>query len=263
MSTRSLIQIVGTLALATALLTACGDVNGGDFVVEGGRLPNWPWPWSAAADVFVHDTFAEEVPVQGHLRIRLDAVNGQVSIAGEPGADSVRVAAELRVGSYSIPDAQVGLDQLEVRVTDRPDEVLVQTLQPHDAKGRQYLVKYTITVPSDLVVDVIQVNGHVTLEGTENSFFVSVVNGSIDTTAGLAADGEIKLTTVNGDIDLRIPTSTSAAFSAFADNGAVTYDNLVFESLVHTSHSLTGTLGDGTGLIALDTGNGSFAVAGF
>jgi len=259
MSTRSLIQLIGMLVLAVALLPACGDVSGGDFTVERG---NWPWPWLHDADVFVDDTFTEEVPVRDHLRIRLEAVNGQVWVTGRPGADSVRIAAELRVGSHSFADALEGLGQLEVRVTDRPDEILVQTVQPHDAKGRQYLVTYTITLPPDLEVDLTQANGHVTVEGVGAAVFVDVVNGNIDTRVAAGGAAEIRLSAVNGALDLRIPTGTSAALSAFTGNGTISWNNLDFVDLVHKDRSLEGTLGDGAGVIDLETTNGNIEVTG-
>ncbi|HEU5360067.1 MAG TPA: DUF4097 family beta strand repeat-containing protein, partial [Candidatus Deferrimicrobiaceae bacterium] len=132
-----------------------------------------------------------------------------------------------------------------------------------------------------LAVDVTQVNGHVIVEGIESSLFVEVENGSvhlsdivgfvtvsaengsIDAAVTLPLGAEIMLSTVNGDIDLRIPASTSAELSALVGFGAITWDHLDLLNAVHTSRSLTGTLGDGAGLIDLDTRNGKIHVTGF
>jgi hypothetical protein len=276
-------RMVVVLALLTvcalALLTACGDVSGPSFTVNTG---DWPWFWPDKATYIVDGDYSENVPIAGHSRIHLDAVNGEITITGQQGATSVTVTAELQVGSnVSRLDAETGLNQLGVLVADRSDEIFVQTLQPKNMDGRKYFVNYTITVPSDLAVDLYQVNGHVTVLDIDSSLFVEVENGNVNLsdifgfatvsvdsgrvygTVTLPPGGEIMLSTVNGDIDLRIPTSTSADLSARVGIGAITWDNLDLLNAVHMTQSLTGTLGDGTGLIDLDTRNGNIDVTGF
>jgi hypothetical protein len=266
------------MILVLSLLTACGGGGGVDVNIEGN---NWPWPWPGDADVYVDKTFSEVVTVEDHTRIRLDTVNGEVEISGRPDASSVTVTAELEVGSDSYEDAQEGLDQLEVHLADRSDEIFVQTLHPQNTQGRQYVVDFAITVPGDLAVVVNHVNGHVSVEEIENAISVdvhngnvilsningdstvSVVNGSVDGTITLPPNGEIRLSTVNGDLDLRIPTSTSAELSAKVDNGTITWGNLDLMDTRDTNQSLTGRLGDGTGLIELETRNGNIDVVGF
>jgi len=283
MFTRTRILLVAGMIVALALLAACGGVSGGDLIINTGAWTGkWPWFWPDKANFIVDRDFSENVPVAGHSRIRLDAVNGEIVITGQPGATSVTVTAELIVGSnVSRLDAENGLNQLGVLVADQSDEIFVQTLQPNNMVGRQYIVNYTITVPNDLAVDVTQVNGHVTVLDIESSLFVEVENGnvhlsdifgfatvnvdngSVDGTVTLPPGGEIMFSVVNGDIDLRIPASTSAELSALVGFGAITWDNLDLLNVVHTNRSLTGTLGDGAGLIDLDTRNGNIDVTGF
>jgi len=250
--------------------------------LASGGPGEWPWFWPDKATFIVDRNFSESVPVAGQSRIRLDAENGEIVITGKPGATSVTVTAKLRVGSnVSRLDAETGLTQLGVLVEDRAGEIFVQTMQPITTGGRRYVVNYTITVPSDLAVDVTQVNGHVTVLDIESSLFAEVGNGnvyltdifgvatvsvdigSVDGTVTLPPGGEIMLSTGNGDIDLRIPTSTSAELSALVGFGAITWGHLDLLNAVQTSKSLTGTLGDGTGWIDLDTGNGNIDVTGF
>jgi hypothetical protein len=283
MFTRTRILHVAGVIVALALLTACGGVSGGDLTINTGDWPGkWPWFWPDKADFIVDRSFSENVPVAGHSVIRLDAVNGEIVITGLPGATSVFVTAELQVGSnVSQQHAQEGLDQLKVLVADGADEIFVQTLQPENMDGRQYVVNYTINAPSDLAVDVTQVNGHVTVLNIESPLFaevgngnvylsdifgvatVSVEDGSVDATVTLPPGGEVMISTGIGDIDLRVPKSTSAELFALVGFGAITWDNLDLLNAVHTNQSLTGTLGDGTGLIDLDTRNGNVDVTGF
>ncbi|MGB3095314.1 MAG: hypothetical protein WBB46_01090, partial [Candidatus Deferrimicrobiaceae bacterium] len=56
--------------------------------------------------------------------------------------------------------------------------------------------------------------------------------------------------------------STSAELSALVGFGAITWDNLDLLNVVHTNKSLTGTLGDGSGLIDLETKFGNIDVSG-
>lgn len=283
MFTRTRILQVAGMIVGLALLAACGGVSGGNFTVNtGGWTGKWPWFWPDKANFIVDGSFSESVPVAGHSRIHLDAVNGEIVITGQPGATSVTVTAEMQVGSnVSRPDAETGLNQLGILVADGSDEIFVQTLPPKTMDGRKYVVNYTITVPSDLAVDVTQVNGHVTIEAIESSLFVEVANGnvylsdiygvatvsvesgSVDGIVTLPPGGELMISTGIGDIDLRIPASTSAELSALVGFGAITWDNLDLLNVVHTNRSLTGTLGEGTGLIDLDTRNGNINVSGF
>jgi hypothetical protein len=263
MSTRTIIQYAAGMALALAVLTACsgGDVNVGSPNVNGVR--NWPWPWPSNAPFIARRVVDREVQIEDHIRMSLEAMNGEIVIIGQPDAMSVIVTEELRVGSHvNQADADDGLDQLEVLVTDRSDDILVQTQQPANTQGRQYVVNYTITVPSHLEVDVNQVNGSIVVEDMANSVFVNAVNGNLDCTVSLPLNGEIRLSIDNGNIDLRLPTSTSAELSAFVDNGTITWDNLVLIDAVHTNQSLIGTLGGGAGVIRLETTNGSIDVIG-
>jgi len=277
MATRELLQRTLGLIFLLTLLTACGDGNGINFTIQGS---NWPWPWTRNAEFFADKTVSESVTVAGHRSIWIDTVNGEIEVIGQPDTNAVVVTANLQVGSDSQVDAQAGLAQLDFNVMDGYDEISVQTLQPKFPQGRQYRVRYTITLPSSLAIDVNQVNGHIAIKDIESSIQVKVANGNVnfsnildDVTVDVGngringklthpPNGEIKLATGNGAIDLRIPTTTSAAFSAQVDNGAITYDNLQLTNVQQTSQSLQGSLGDGTWLIDLKTRNGDIGVIG-
>ena len=92
---------------------------------------------------------------------------------------------------------------------------------------------------------------------------VSLVNGQITAKITLPLNGNIGMANVNGNIDLEIPTNTSAEFSAGLVNGNITITNLVLQNQVSSSTSLTGTLGNGEGTIALTTVNGNISATGF
>jgi hypothetical protein len=250
-------SFVAATAASLVLLTGCGS----DVVIGGGA--NWPWPWPVDANVFVEKTFSTQLPVVAHDKIRVEAVNGIIEVIGQPGGGMVVVDAKLRVGADLLTDAQAGLAQLSVAVTDLSDEVFVQTVQPANPQGRQYLVEYTITVPDDLAVEVHQVNGHVTVGDVASPVSVDQTNGNVDATVTLPPGGEVRLSTVNGSLALSIPVSTSAVLNARVGNGMIAWSNLVFVNPVQTTVSLTGVLGAGAGLIDLQTVNGNIGITGF
>jgi len=216
-----------------------------------------------------------------HFVLRLDAVNGDVAIVGETAARSVTVNAEMQVGSDTAEDAKKGLDAMKVLVTDTSGEITVQTLQPASTGGREYAVVYTILLPADMDVTVTQNNGTVVVEKMESPVLVDITNGdvrlanqsgsadvmvsngSIHADVTLPPGGTILLSTGNGNIDLSIPKSTSAAFSALVANGTISVSDLEFTNAVQPPKSVTGTLGDGNGEIGLRVdANGSIFVHG-
>jgi DUF4097 and DUF4098 domain-containing protein YvlB len=280
MSTQSFIKYIGGVAFAFILLTACGGGGGINFTIDGNGWDNWPWPWQTNVDFFVQKIFSQNVTIAGHTNLWLDGVNGEVEIIGQPGSNSVQVTASARVGSDTLLDAQAGLNQLEVSLTSANGGIVIQTTQPGNTGRRQYIVDYTITVPSDLAVNISLVNGHVTVNDIGNSIYIvlengnvdftdiygdataSLDNGSIRGTLTLPPGGEAMLSTVNGDIDLDMPVSTSAEIFAQVSNGTISRDNIDLTGVISTNQSLQGIMGDGEGFIDVRTVNGDISLTG-
>jgi phosphohistidine swiveling domain-containing protein len=276
MKTGRFIQLNVGLIFMLILLTACdGSVNT-DFSVNNDGFDFQ----TVEPKFFAKETFTTEFPLVNHMRIRLEAIRGNIQIDGRENTDSVTVIAQKRVGSYSLEDAEENLNELEILVTDQIDEVLIQTLQPDNIMNRKYIVDYQIIIPKDLEIEVVHTNGDINVINIENwvtvdsengdvfltdisaSVIVTIANGSINSSVDLPLDGEIILSTNNGDIDLSIPSSTSAGFAASINNGLIQTFNLEFEDAVQTIQSLSGTLGDGDGVIDLGSINGYISVVG-
>ena len=253
-----------TLFLAIALgLTACGD---GDINGPGDQRAQEP--------------FSFAVDASSASGLRLDAVNGTINITGVTGGDSVFVDGEREVTSSSLSDAQARLSQIEVESEVLAGEVIIRTIQPDDTEGRNYTVNYEITVPRGFEVVVIQGNGIITIKAIENDVsldqgngiitldgitgetFVDVGNGEIFGNVSLPAGGTIEWDLGNGIIDLEIPATTSANFSASVGTGAITTSGLQFQNQSTTVTSVTGQLGAGDGEISLSVGNGTITVRG-
>jgi hypothetical protein len=259
-SRQSLLRATLGAIVGLSLLAGCDSVEVHNEVPPSNPGPDIDFP---GYDFEVHASFSYEVAVALHARIRLAGINGAVEIRGSAGATSVKISGKRRVGSSkSLADAEQHLDDLEVRVDDLTDEVLIETVQPQHSEGRQYVVDYTITLPENLDVWVESTNGRVSLADLFASASVRLINGPIDGDVALPLNGVLDLSTSNGNIDLAIPTSTSADFSAKVAIGSINMTNLQAEDLARSSRSLTCKLGAGEGTIDLSTVNGTITVTG-
>lgn len=274
LSTRSASTILAFVCIGF-LMGCTGDISGPEvnFSADGFKFSD--------PDFTAEKTVETEIPVESHSSVNIAAINGEVMVTGHRDVDLAVVSAHLIVESDSQADADRHIDDLEILVTDSADEILIQTVQPKITAGRQYLVEYDIIVPSDFAVKMTQVNGSIDIVDIENSVDVlnvngdirlsdivggvtaDVVNGSIEASVTLPVHETIDLITDNGSIELRIPRSTSAVLGASVVNGAIITSNIAFADLVQTSHTLTGTLGNGEGVTELWAGNGNINVIGF
>jgi len=265
------------LCLLTSIgFTACNDVDV-NYNADWGD-----WTPISDLDFESSDSFSEEIDVENHTRMRLHGINGEISITGVSGADSVVISGTKRVESNSIQDANRHLENITVDVQSSANEVLVETIQPPSTWGRQYSVDYTITLPTYMEVQLDTVNGDITIQSMDNdiavdhtngnvslteiagSTEVDLVNGTIDSEVVLPLGGTIDLYTVNGNINLDIPEDTSADFEAEVNIGSITLSALVVQDEVIRSTSLTGILGSGQGTISLEADStGSISVVGF
>jgi hypothetical protein len=259
------------------IFPACSvDVDGSNWNLDTTVRGGFDYDYTA------EKTIRDEVSVQDHTRIIVSAISGEINLEGQEDVDRVMIRARLSVGSSTQADADWHLDDLNVRISDGGDEILIETIQPQRSYGRGYRVEYDIIIPEnldftatqddggisvyDLIsgVDVSNVNGDLHILNVVGDIWAKLVNGSIEAEAILTENGVLDLATVNGRIVLNIPTITSANFSAGVENvGTVSVSNLVFTDLSSTPKSFEGTLGDGDGSISLRTDNGDIRVFGF
>lgn len=214
-------------------------------------------------DFAAWERFSIAMSAANYSELSLEAINGTIVITEASAADSFKISGEKRVESESIEDAEAHLKELEVDVQDLTDEILIRTIQPKLSGGRHYIVNYTITLPKNMDIKVNSANGLVTLNEIVGSVFVALINGDIDSEVTLPLDGTIDMKLTNGRMELDIPQNTSAKFNATVVNGNISVSNLDLQNRMETSKSQTGTLGDGSGTISLNTTNGDISVTGF
>ena len=231
-------------------------------------------------DVDATAAFADTIAITTSTRLVLRAINGTVVVTGNMPAGTVIVEGVRRVRSDRITDARDRLNDISVRITELGNAVNVTTEHLKDPDGRSYEVDYRVFVPPTFQVDVEQVNGEISVQELRDEIVVSSVNGSVDVTdvsgnlrvtvtngaigadVTLRAGGGVDLRTVNGDVNLTIPTNTSSTLEAMVVNGSIKITNLLLNGQTITSSRVTGTLGGGNGTITLMVTNGGIEAIG-
>ena len=225
--------------------------------------------------------FSFDVPVNNQKSISVEGINGPISISGKPGVSSVKIWGDRIVQSDSYDDAEKHLEHLEVLVTDGQNQISVKTDQPTLTYGRSYQVIYNIIIPDNWDVNVENTNGGVQIDSLNGNINLGLVNGdaviteiygniSIGVTNGtvygkvtLLTNGLCTISTVNGQVQLNIPTTTSAELAAQVTNGTVSVSNLALKNMVSSQNSVNGILGTGQGKITIATVNGTISITGF
>ena len=268
-SIRDLVLLRAVSLFPAIAILALGAGCGGDAAT---RVPSH--------EFYAEDPFAFDVTAEGRTSFRLEGINGTVDVAGGASGKGISVSGIRRVEAESVEEAEARLVDLEVDVSSEGAQVLVRTREPQDTAGRGYIVNYTVTLPANLRVVVVNVNGNITIDSMENdvdvqagngqvilesiagSALVAVTNGTVIADVEIPLGGRIVVETINGTVDLSIPVDTSALFEATVVNGTIGLSGLALSARQETPVSLTGVLGSGDGQITLSTVNGTIDVSG-
>jgi hypothetical protein len=186
----------------------------GDFKMDGANFDPGRFARAFVGD-FVGDvggesyseTVEERFTFKETPRLRVRNVSGETSItaAGAPG--EIRVVARKRVSASSEDRAKRLLQNLEVRMEKRGDELVVE---PHlyeqergwiDLfRGKRFRVDFEITVPAECAVDAQTVSGELSVEGTRGPLEIQTVSGDVRLED---LQGPMRLKSVSGDVDCR------------------------------------------------------------
>ncbi len=148
----------------------------------------------------------------------------------------------------------------------------------HGVSKNDVAVRFTVSLPRGVKVDVSTVNGGVAIEGaaapvaatTVNGRIVvhtsvgpvqaSTVNGSIEAAMDALTGGDIELKTVNGSVTAALPSTLNAVVDAATVNGRVeTEFPLQVTGKISPRH-VRGTIGTGGMTLKLNTVNGSVTI---
>lgn len=229
----------------------------------------------------VTQTIEETHPFAADGVIRISNVNGTIDITGWD-------RAEIRISAVKTGKTQSDLDRIAVTIDAQPDRLVISTKQEKRPwwlwwkPGPKGSVRYTLRVPATVTLEKIStVNSNVAINGVTGLVRANTVNGRVEA-YGLAAaatlttvnggtiaafarvpeDVHIKLETVNGSCEVRLPAGVNARLNASTVNGSVRCD-LPVTTTKSTKKKVQGTLGNGgTAAIDLSTVNGSVSIRG-
>jgi len=285
----TLVKILFTVFVITLTLNVSCILDA--FDDEGDNVSN--------LDYEAKESFTYQIPDIGFLALQVEAINGNIGVKAISQLDTILIRGERIVKSESLEDAQEQLQNLQVVIDQSTNLLIIRTEQPKQTNGRSFQVNYGIEIPAEWPQKLVQVNGNITSElslgnvnitGTNGNIFVkdcistvetvlangninildvfgsvhaSLTNGNIITKMSLSDGGVCNLENVNGIVQLAIPTTTSATFSASTVNGLVSISNLDLNNSQISQRHISGILGDGKGTIVLQTTNGNVSTSGY
>lgn len=225
--------------------------------------------------------------VEPGLSIEIKGINGW--IVAEPSSGSAVEIVAVKRARRSDPDG------VTIQVVEHEGGITVCAVYPSPRFGRanecapgeggrmktgknDVNVDFTVRVPSGIRFIGRTVNGRIEAEAisrveahtingdlelaTGGYAWGATVNGSIEVSMGSADwNDTLELKTVNGSIDVVLPTAANSAVQAKTINGTISTE---FPIDIHRGRfigsSMNGTLGEGGRLLHLNTVNGSIAL---
>jgi hypothetical protein len=223
-----------------------------------------------------HQTYA----LTADGRIELDNINGDVHISSWD-------QNEVKVDAVKYADTKERLDEAKIEIDSRNDSLSIRTKYPdHDhtwnwgSHNNPASVEFTLTVPRTARLDEIKlINGALDLAGVRGEVKASCINGRLDAhnLAGRArlstingrldarfdalAGNSVELNSVNGSVELTIPSNSNAEVEASTVSGGIGNDfGLHVNHHQFVGHGLRGELGTGGTHIKLNNVNGRIDV---
>lgn len=229
------------------------------------------------------ERFEGTYPLNASGRISVSNVNGSITLEAWD-------KNEVKLVAIKTADSKERLAEVEIKVESRPDHLDIETNYDKwkTRNGGRWgnhgklEVEYQLMVPRGAILNEIEtVNGSVEVSNFTNIVRISAVNGTVKAinirgTAKLSTvngeviadfdrlDGgsKIALETVNGRVNLTIPSDSSATIKADSLNGNITNDfGLTVRKGKYVGRDLYGRLGSGDVQIKLNSVNGGLSVS--
>lgn len=228
------------------------------------------------------EKFEQTYPLTPNGRVSVSNVNGSIEIVAWD-------RSEVKLEATKIADSKESLAAVELKIDARADSFSVETEyerwnwkdRSDRNKSRKIEVQFKLSVPSGAMLNEIEtVNGSVTARNFVNYTKISAVNGDVNAsnlrgTASLStvngtvmADfdrldqgSKINLSTVNGRINLSIPSDANATIKADSLNGSIVNGfGLPVRKGEYVGRDLHGRIGTGDVQIKLNSVNGPLAI---
>lgn len=227
------------------------------------------------------ERFEQTYPLNPNGRVSVSNVNGSITI-------TTWDRNEVKLEAVKTADSKERLSEVEIKIDARADSFSVETNYDNWKnrgnwnRGSKLNVEYRLSVPKNAVLDEIEtVNGSVSITNSNNLTKASTVNGTVTATnlrgtanlstvnGTVVADfdqlqtgSRINLNTVNGKVNLTIPSDANATVKADTVNGSITNEfGLPVRKGKYVGKDLYGKIGSGDVQIKLNSVNGGLAIA--
>ena len=217
-----------------------------------------------------HQTYA----ISADGRVELDNINGDVHI-------STWDRNEVKVDAVKYADSKEKLDEAKIDISNGKNYISIRTKYPEHRWGNNNpaSVDYTLTLPRTVALDEIKlINGSLDMAGLTGDVRASCINGRLEardlsgrtklSTINGRLDArfnqlprDIDLSSVNGGLELTIPSDSSAEVEASTVSGGINNDfGLHVNRHQMMGQSLRGDLGSGSSRIKLSNVNGHIEI---
>jgi len=213
-------------------------------------------------------------------RVELDNINGAVHI-------STWDQNEVKVDAIKYADAKDRLDDARIEIDSGKEYLSIRTkYRDHDltfnrgSHDNPPSVEYTLTVPRTARLDEIKlingaldvtgvtgevhascINGRLEAHNLSGRAELSTINGHLDARFDQLAGSSINLNSVNGSVELTIPSDSKAEIEASTVSGGIDNDfGLHVNHHRYVGHDLRGELGSGGPRIKLENVNGRIEI---
>ena len=225
------------------------------------------------------EKFEQTYPLNANGRISVDNVNGSIVIEAWD-------RNEVKLEAVKIGDSRERLSEVEIKIDAKQDFLKVETEFGRNGRWNcngycRLEVQYKLMVPRGANLNEIEtVNGSVAISNMTNYTKASAVNGSVkainlrgtaevETVNGVSEisferldnNSKINLSTVNGKVNLVIPSDSDVTIKAESVNGSINNEfNLPVRKGKWVGRDLYGKLGDGNVRISLESVNGGLNI---
>ncbi|HXO34361.1 MAG TPA: DUF4097 family beta strand repeat-containing protein [Candidatus Acidoferrales bacterium] len=223
-----------------------------------------------------HQTYA----LTSDGRVELDNINGAVHI-------STWDQNEVKVDAVKYADSKERLEQVRIDIDSGKDHLSIRTKYPdHDltfnwgSHNNPASVEYTLTVPRTARLDEIKlingsldvtgvtgevhascINGRLEAHNLSGRADLSTINGHLDAKFDQLRGSSLELKSVNGSVELTIPSDSKAEIEASTVSGRIDNDfGLHVNHHSFVGHDLRGELGNGGPRIKLSNVNGGIEI---
>ena len=213
-------------------------------------------------------------------RVELENINGSVHISSWD-------RNEVKVDAVKYADSKERLDEAKIEINSRNESISIRTHYPNRENNWNWgshnnpaSVEYTLTVPRTARLDEIKlINGSLDVTGVAGEVRASCINGRLEARdlAGRARletingrldarfaqlpGNSVELGSVNGSVELTIPSDSKAELEASTVSGNIENDfGLHVNHHQWVGHELRGELGSGGTHIKMSNVNGRIEI---